>query len=104
VYVHGASPLPLIHGGNRRIVRRPDAVVHHQGVDPPEGRDGVLDQRASRLRRVQVLREGSADGLTSTLGGQALCTVLGSPIVKRHACTSLTEEPYRRGTDASRTA
>ena len=91
-----------------RVLRRPDAMVDDQNVQPAQGTHGGFDERAPGCRRAQLLFNGDAVGRrgidSGALGDQCCGLFAGPVVIEGHAGAGLHEEPHNFCADATRSA
>jgi hypothetical protein len=87
------------HLRNRLVMRRPDAVVHHQAIEAPKDSGARCDQCRTILYGGQFLLNGAAEVLATTLGYQRICLGLRCTIAEDHACSCTVQQPHGCGTD-----
>ena len=58
VHIHCLPPLCVAHGGDGRVLRRPDAVVNDEDIQLAEVTHSLFDQFDSLPCRAQLLLDG----------------------------------------------
>ncbi len=99
-----AAPLLHRHRRNRLVVRRPDAVVHHQVVDPAKCGGCGGDQRLTILHDCQFLLDCPAKLLAAALGYQLLGLRRSRPVAEHYPRPSLPKHLHRSRANSPRPA
>src|SRR5271157_2296301 len=103
IHRDGTMPLFVGHAIDGRILRRPDAVIRNQNVEPPERRDRSRYQLLRRLRGREIaLRRATVSLATCT--HQILGLRLRRLIVEDNFRARRHKHPHRRRTNAARSA
>ena len=97
----GASPLLSGHGGDVRVVGRPDAVIENDAVEPAEGFDGGFDESAAVFGGGERLMDGLAEVGTAALGDEGFGLLNSGAVAEDDFGSGLAEETDGGTADAA---
>ena len=103
IYRHGSVPLLIGHAVDGRILRRPDAVIRDQDVEPPESGHRRRYQLPSRLGAGKFALHGAAIR-GPAFAHERVSLILGGLIVEDDLRARSHEEPHGSRANATRAA